>query len=229
MEEVLRFFKEYEILIYLGLGVLAAWQMRKFIVAWQELQAAAFGLEWESAQGRLNHAAGILVFLLVCGVVEFGLVTFVVPAYPGAEPLLTPTLDLLVTPTTTLPVTATSTQVGPTAEADDQIPAAGCIPEEVMITSPEEGTTISGIVEVQGTVDVPNFGFYKFEIARDGTDTWLTIQAGEEIVNEDKLGDWDTSQLEPGNYYLRLVVVDNEGNHREACVVSVYVEQPTEE
>ncbi|MBS1249879.1 MAG: hypothetical protein MAG431_01464 [Chloroflexi bacterium] len=227
--EILSFFKEYEILIYLGLGLLAAWQMRKFIVAWQELRAAAFGLEMESAQGRLNRAAGMLVFLLICGIVEFGLVTFLLPAYPEAEPLATPTLDLLATPTTTLPAPEVSPQVEATGAPEEAITAAGCIPEEVLITSPEDGTTIRGIVEVQGTVDVPDFGFYKFEITRAGTDDWLTIQAGEEIVQEDKLGTWDTSQLEPGNYNLQLVVVDNEGNPREACVVSVFVEAPAEE
>ena len=229
MEEVLRFFNNYEIIVYLGLGILAAWHVRKFILSWQELQAAAFGLEYESAQGRLNRAAGILVFLFVVGVVEFGLVTFVVPVYPEIEPLPTSTLDLLATPTTTLPVTESVPQEELAVEMAEQIPEAGCIPEEVMITYPENDATVRDIIEVRGTVNVPNFGFYKFEIAPPGTDDWLTIQAGEDIVIDGVLGNWDTTQLEPGSYNLRLVVADNEGNHREPCVVSVYVEQPTEE
>ena len=229
MEEVLRFFKDYEIIVYLALGILAAWQVRKFVVAWQELQAAAFGLEYESAQGRLNRAAGILVVLLIAGVVEFGLVTFVVPAYPEAMALSTPTLDLLATPTITLQAADLTLPEEPAAELAEQIPAAGCIPDEVMITFPESETTVRDIIEVLGTVDVPNFGFYKFEIARPGTDDWLTIQAGEDIVINGALGNWDTTQLEPGSYNLRLVVADNEGNHREPCVVTIYVEQPTEE
>lgn len=229
MAEILFFFKDYEVIIYLGLGLLAAWQVQKFIVSWQGVQAAAFGLEWESAQGQLNRAAGILVFLLICGVVEFGLVTFVLPAYPDADPLATPTADLLATPTITIPPEAALSQVEETTSVEEASTSAGCIPEEVLITSPEEGASISGVVEIRGTVDVTNFGFYKFEISQVGTDSWLTIQAGEEIVQKDKLGTWDTSHLEPGNYNLRLVVVDNEGAHREPCVVSVYVESPPEE
>jgi len=229
MEEVLWFFKNYEIIVYLVLGILAAWQVRKFVIAWQELQAAAFGLEYESAQGRLNRAAGILVLLLVVGVLEFGLVTFVVPAFPEVEPLPTDTLNLLATPTTTLQAVESISQEELAIEMTEQIPAAGCIPEEVMITFPENETTVRDIIEVRGTVNVPNLGFYKFEIASFGSDDWLTIQAGEDIVIDGVLGNWDTTQLEPGSYYLRLVVADNEGNHREPCVVSVYVEKPTEE
>ena len=45
---------------------------------------------------------------------------------------------------------------------------------------------------------------------------------------EEKLGFWDTTQLEPDNYYLRLVVIDNQGIQREPCVVYLYVDNPSE-
>jgi hypothetical protein len=232
MVEILQFLKKYEILVYLVLGGIAAWQIRKFVLAWQELRSAAFGLERESAQARLNQAAVLLVLVFVIGVLEFGMVTFVAPAYSSSEPLPTPTLDLLATPTTTLaPTPSPGTPAGnaPAPTETPLSPAAGCIPEEVMITFPENDSTVRDIVEVKGTVDVANFAFYKFEIAREDSDNWLTIQAGEETKVDDVLGTWDTTQLDPGRYNLRLVVVDNEGNQRQPCVVSLYVEQPTEE
>lgn len=224
---MLIFLKEYQVLIYLALGLFAAWYVRKFTVAWQELRGAAFGLEKESAQGRLNRAAVFLVLILILAVTEFGLVTIVAPNRPETSPLFTPTLDLLSSPTVTLQATTASTQTE--ARTPEPIPAAGCIPDEVMITYPEKDMTISDLVEVLGTVNIPNFGYYKFEVTQTGIENWLTIQANDQQKRGEVLGTWDTKQLEPGNYDLRLVVVDNEGNQREPCVISVYVEATPEE
>jgi hypothetical protein len=230
MGSILQFLKRIEIFVYLILGGLTAWQIRRFVLAWQELRAAAFGLERESAQGRLNRSAVFVVLFLVAAVVEFGMVTFIAPAYASQEPLPTSTLNLLASPTTTLPAEEATLEPDASLPAQTEIaPAAGCIPGEVFITFPENDTTVRDIIEVTGTVDVPNFGFYKFEIAREDSDTWLTIQAGEELTVDGVLGTWDTTQLDPGRYRLRLVVVDSEGNQRQPCVVSIYVEQPTQE
>ena len=67
-------------------------------------------MERASAQARLNQSAIILVLLLGLAIGEFVLVSFVAPAYPGANPLATPTLDLLATPTATLPAEISETQ-----------------------------------------------------------------------------------------------------------------------
>jgi hypothetical protein len=102
MEEALRFFRAYELWVYLVLALGGLIYIRKFILAWEEMRAAAFGLERESAQSRLNQAAGMTVLLLMIGIAVFALVTFIVPSFPGSNPLLTPTLDLLATHTATL-------------------------------------------------------------------------------------------------------------------------------
>ncbi|MBU0512153.1 MAG: hypothetical protein KJ638_10715, partial [Chloroflexi bacterium] len=213
MEEALRFFKDNEVFIYLFLGIVAVWQLRKFTVAWGELRGAAFGLERESAHRRLSWVASMLIFLLVSGVAEFALVSFVVPTVPEATPLSTPTLDLLATPTSILEAetpdafgAANATPL-PIVETEN----GGCIPGLVDIISPADGDTIQGIVEIIGTADIPNFGFYKFEMAALNDVSWLTIQAGDTITHEGRLGYWDTARLTPGDYALRLVVTDNQG------------------
>src|SRR5512139_2765133 len=101
MDEALQFFRDYEIWIYVILGILALWQIRKFALAWEELRGAFFGLEREAAQSRVNSAATMIVILIIMAVAEFTIVTFVIPTLPGANLLPTPTLDLLATPTTT--------------------------------------------------------------------------------------------------------------------------------
>ncbi len=105
---------------------------------------------------------------------------------------------------------------------------AGCVPKEVMITYPENNSTVSGIIEIEGTVNIADFGFYKFEISSHNSDKWLTIQAGDVPKSDEMLGFWDTTQLDPGNYSLRLVVIDNQGIQNEPCAVDLYVEMMDE-
>jgi len=226
----LRYLKELEYLIYIIVGIFTVWQLRKFYSAWEELRAAAFGLERESAQARLNRSAALLVILLFLATAEFGMVSFIIPAIPGVEPLPTATLDLLATPTITLAAetVTSSADVQETSLPGTEIIQTGCIPGEVMITFPENDSTVQGVVEVEGTVNIADFGFYKFEISRSGTDSWLTIQAGDSPKDNEELGFWDTTQLESGNYYLRLIVIDNQGIQREPCAVYLYVEPPSE-
>ncbi len=229
MAAVLEFFKSNEVFIYLILGILAVWQIRKFILAWDELRSAAFGLEQESARSRLNWATTMLVLIFILGVTEFGLVSFIIPSVPAASPLLTPTLDLLATPTITLEAASGDSEPENAAPAA-AIPAeeSGCIPEQIEITFPPNGETIRDVVEIYGTANIPNFGFYKFEMTPANDINWLTVQAGDVPTKEDRLGYWDTTRLPVGDYALRLVVTDNQGNALEPCTVQVRVEAPEE-
>jgi hypothetical protein len=104
--------------------------------------------------------------------------------------------------------------------------ASGCKPDEINLTSPEPGQEVSGTVQLIGTVDVDNFGFYKYEVAQQGTETWATISAGREIVRNGDVGLWDTSTLTPGDYQLRLEVTDNQGKPYPSCIISVRVIAP---
>jgi hypothetical protein len=232
--EALRFLRTNEGYIYGFLLLLAVWQIRKFILAWNEVRGAAFGLERESAQARLNGAAIMLVLILATGMVEFIIVSFVIPSVPGALPLMTPTVDLLATPTITLSPALLTPGVAITATLSTPLPGLtpqgeGCIPGQIMLTSPKDGEEISGGVILTGTVDIPNFGFYKYEVARPGETIWLTIQAGREVKREQTLGEWDTRSLAQGDYMLRLVATDNQGEPLATCMIRVRVVAPKEE
>jgi len=226
MGEILRFFKENEVFIYLILGVFAVWQVRKFGLAWGELRNAAFGLERQAAQSRLNWITSMLILLFMLGIIEFVLVSFVVPSVPGALPIITPTMDLLATPTIT--IEANSLSPNATAAAPIEAESGNCVPGRVDIISPENGETIQDIVEIIGSADIPSFGFYKFEVAAINDPSWLTIQAGDTITQGGRLGYWDTTILNPGDYALRLIVTDNQGIPTEPCVIQVRVDPPSE-
>lgn len=232
MEEAFGFFRAFEFWIYLFIGLAALFFIRKFILAWQELRNAAFGMEREGAQARLNQSATGLVFLVTLAVAEFVLVYFIAPTIPEANVLPTASFNPLATLTITLPAI---TQVGEgmalpegTLQPVSPLPA-GCIPGQLQIIFPAEGQEVSGVVEVNGTADSPNFGFYKMEIKRPEDMVWLTLQAGNQIVREAKLGDWDTRQLTPGEYDLSLVIVDNQAQPSAPCQIRVRVARAPEE
>ena len=229
MEQALRFVRDNEIFIYIILGGFAAYYLRRFLLAWSDLREAAFGLERETAQARLTWAASILVFLLILGVVEFALVSYVVPTVPGAAPIFTPTVDLLATPTVTLDPSLTPGIPTPTLAVTIPPEETGCIPEQINITTPEDGSSVRDVINIIGSANIPNFGFYKYETAPVNDPNWLTIQAGNTIVINDVLGPWDTTRLNPGDYYLRLVVTDNTGQSPPPCTIQVRVEAPIEE
>jgi hypothetical protein len=229
MEEAIGFFRAFETWIYLLLGLVGLYYIRRFFRAWQELRSASFGLERESAQARLNQAASILVLLLTMVVTEFVLVSFIAPTMPGPIGLPSPTLNLMATPSATLPAEALSSGEPLTTEIPAAVPtvgSSGCEPGQREIVIPENGEEISGVVPVVGSANIPNFGFYKFEIKRPEEATWLTIQAGNSPVSGGKLGDWDTSRLSPGDYQLALIVVDNQAKPSTPCIIQVRVALP---
>ena len=79
-----------------------------------------------------------------------------------------------------------------------------------------------------GTVDLPNLGFYKYEVKYPTDIIWLTVQAGRGAKLEEELGEWDTRTLLPGDYLLHLVAVDNQGLNIGVCEIQVRVVAPSE-
>jgi hypothetical protein len=242
MAEAISFFRAFEIWIYAFLGLVGLFYVRKFILSWGELRIAGFGLERDNAQARLNQSAIILVLLLMMAVGEFVLVTFVAPSLASTIVIPTPTISLLMTATATSlpgPTLTLSTLTDSLSPAGTLVPTAafldltptpggGCLPSQIEITSPQNGQEVSNVVEVLGAADIPNFGFYKIEMKLPSETNWLTIQAGNAVVSQGKLGDWDTRRLPPGEYQLGLVVIDNQARISPPCVVTVRVVRSSE-
>ena len=230
MVDALRYLKEYEIWFYVLFSVGGLVAVRLFLNSWEELRGAAFGLERESAQGRVNQSAAVLVLMLAMAIGVFTLVSFVAPNFPGANPLLTPTLNILATATTTLPaVTPMPTQTPqPTSTLSPAalVNGGGCTTGEVMLTNPKNGTEISGVVTLKGTAMLQNFGYFKYEVAHPGDTVWLTIQVIQQAVKDNELGQLDTRTLPNGDYLLRLVVTDNQGTSLPPCIIQIRINNP---
>lgn len=221
MSEFYKFLASYEVLIYIMLAIGGLFSFRWLWRSWREWQIAVYSLEREFSSRRLGRSAVISIFVVILFCVEFFMATFIIPGLPADVFITTPTLDLISTPTGTLsPEMMTQfSGVLPQLVAS----STGCIGNQIDITFPQPGDEVKGAIELSGTVNIPNFGFYKYEVAPAGSDTWATISAGRAIVNNGSLGRWDATALTPGDYQLRLVVTDNQGQTLPACVVPVRV------
>ena len=201
MTNLVRALDAYQIAIYLVLAIGGLFAFRWLWKSWREWQMSVFKLEREFA------------------------ISFVIPGLPAGFFLPTPTIDPLAQPIGTLsPDAMTQAAVAPQPAVSANM--QGCVPDQLMITSPKPGAEVKGRIDVVGTVNIANFGFYKYEVALRGSDTWATILAGTEVKINGQLGPWDTAALTPGDYQLRLVVTDNRGVSLAPCIIPVRILAP---
>lgn len=220
MGSVYRTLANYEPLLYIALAIGALFAFRRMWRSWTEWRNSVFSLEREFALQRLVRATALALLILAAVFAEFFIATFIAPSLPASDILATPTLNLLVTPEGTLAPGATPLAI------TQPVPSgmSGCVPDKIMITSPKPGgDPLSGTVKIMGTADVPNFGFYKYEVTSMGTQNWATIAAKPNPVKNDELGEWNTLPFTNGDYFLRLVVIDNVGASLDPCVIAVRV------
>lgn len=225
MSSFYRSLAAYEPLIYIALAIWGLFILRAMFRHWSEWRNSVYGLEREFALRRLVRSTAIGLLVLGFIFAEFFIATFIVPSLPALDALATPTLNILVTPANTLsPEEATQFALTPVVQQSAPSGMSGCIPDQIMIESPAPGERVTGTVTLNGTASIPNFGFYKYEVSSLGSNQWATISAGDVPVTQDRLGDWDTSTLANGDYFLQLVIIDNAGNTLEPCVIAVQVE-----
>lgn len=223
MVPILRFFVTYAAFVYgaLAIGILIA--SRGLVGSLRERRKAVFGLEQELSMNRVRRSLTVLILIISLVSGEVILQAFLAPIMPGVTTLTTPTLNLLAVPTTTLSPELLASLGSATAPAPAASEVGGCIVGQIAITSPKPGENLAGNMEITGTASIPNFGYYKYEFSIAGSGSWSTVNANREFVQDGKIGDWNTSQLPAGDYLLRLVVIDNQGNALPACVVPVHI------
>ena len=220
MFELVQFFSKYSpgVYIILILGFLIS--LRGLLSNLGEQREMVFGLEREIIHQRVvkSGTSLIIIGLLILG--EFTLVTFLSPSLPASTQIMTPTINPLLVPQNT-----ESAGQGTDIEqpVSTQVLATGCVIGQINISDPKPGQEIQGEIQIIGTADIPNFGFYKYEYAPQGSDNWSTILAGRNAVIDNELGNWDLTELTPGDYLLRLVVFDNVNNELPICLVPVRV------
>ena len=238
MLELFHFLVDYQIWIYVILGVLALVYLGKLISAWRERYATIFGLEREDAQRRLNSALAIFILLLLLIGAEFVLVTFVIPEWPLVMMTPVPTVTEVAEEDLTVinrqsgsssGITIVATPDGAGAVNIPEAPSGrttsgGCIPGQLEWLSPVSGDVISGSYTLEATVNVQDMAFYNWAFSRvEDQSTWQTLSAGNLPLVEGTLGLWATSQVANGDYVLRLTVYDLNNQELPSCDIYIRV------
>jgi hypothetical protein len=227
MPAIYRFLGTHEVLLYILLSIGAMFALRWLWRSWNEWRHAVYNLEKEFALRRIGQSVASLALIMALFLGELITATFIYPNLPASMFIPTPTPEFFATPTGTIsPDLATALALTPRPSSQAEV-GEGCVAKRVEIAAPRPGQEVRGTVEIRGTVDIPEFGFYKYEVAPSGSEAWATIAAGRDKVLDGSLGQWDTNALTPGDYQLRLVVSDNQGRALPACMIQVRVSPPT--
>lgn len=225
--EALHLLKQFELILYFILSVWGVIYVIQFLQSWQKLRWARYELEKNVHKRKINRLTIFLFLIIICFLSIFFLVTFVEPMAPVEYIIPTVTADVLSQESTENNVVATQTfdiNAIPTVEINPEY----CVEGFLEITSPIFNETISGSVDIEGTVKVENFGFYKFEVLQSNG-LWLTIQAGRNQITDGILVEaWDTSRIPNGNYILQLLVSDNAGKELKPCRIPIAISNQLE-
>ena len=240
MTVFLQFLADNAAFVYGAIAIIALYLIRRALMARRERTSAIFPLEREVALARTYRTFGAAIILLVLLLAIWSAANLLLPRLYHVEGIATPTPDLLVlidTPTpTSAPPTATPT-ITPTTKPRPtrKPPPVQSTPTPVVqppqcpnpgaaIASPGNGQTAEGELPVTGTANIDGFQFYKLEwLGPADPNQWNWFAGSEHPVVGSVLGVLNTSGFAPGNYTIRLVVVDNTGNYPPPCTVQVVV------
>ena len=104
----------------------------------------------------------------------------------------------------------------------------GTVHPEVFITRPAAGESLHGVVQIVGTVRLPNFDHYEAQYGVGGDPQGWGWISGPHLtpVRDGLLTRWDTTHLAPGPYTLRIRAFDHQ-QHAVEARVQVRVAAPT--
>jgi hypothetical protein len=253
MAIIVNLIKQYQAWIYGICALVAFWYLRVAIISRRERREAMFNLERETALNRTYGAWAVAALLVIVMGGVYLLSTVVsdavqplvealnqtptpqLAAAPG-EPTFTPTLPVsdLPTPTVT-PTKAPTTRPRPTPRQQptpDAMPTATrprvqaprCPDPRAVISSPGLQAEVSGFTPIIGTAAHENFQFYKLEYGvGENPGAWSYFDGGERPVQGGQLGTLNASALAPGQYSIRIVVVDTSGNFPAPCQTTIVI------
>ena len=249
MEQVLAILSEYQWLIYLVLGLILVFFLRRALLARRDGARSIFKLEQEQARTKYGRSVTVCAILLLLMAGVFLISNPLLPEPSSTpEPTPTETSGPLVAPTltptpepATITPTATPTRQRPTrppqptqtpnADATEVpvVSPAACPNPNVRITSPGQNQVVQGNVPIRGTANVADFQYYKVEVGPGSNprdDEWTVIGSlHQSPVSGGVLETFNSSAYADGTYTLRLVVVDQTGNYPQPCRVTVLVQR----
>ena len=218
------FLEQNEILIYVLFGFVFLIYLQRLLRAIREWRRALYGLEKETSMRIIATSSVVLMIVGLMLVLEFSMANYIAPAYPDVLALPTATIDFESTPegnesTTAMPGGTPE----PTLVTMNPLVSGGCEAGKLEWISPEAGSELRGSVQLMVTVQFDDLAFYKYEFSQAGSDIWTTIAADDSNEAETELPAWNTGTVVPGDYLLRLVVINRENQTLPACEIPVTI------
>lgn len=101
----------------------------------------------------------------------------------------------------------------------------------IRITSPQEGSRLSGVIDITGTIVHPRLQrwelYWAQQTLQGQAQEWLYLYRGDNQIVDDLIARLDVSQVPPGVYDLRLRVVRIDGNYSDHIIRRLHVALPT--
>lgn len=215
MDSLFTFLIRYQYWIYAVLALILLIYLKKLISAVQDWNATIFGLEREYAQKKLNTALAMVIVSVLLLVAEFVSVNYLITDRAVIDPvsgvaLIAPAVDSDIVANEPLP--------------DESGYRGGCEIGVLEWISPRQSEVIQGLYTLSATVNVPDMGFFRYDYAplNDPT-SWNAISAGNLPVIEGVLGPLATTEIENGDYILRLQVLSKTNEVWDPCDVSIRI------
>ena len=227
MDQIVLFFIRSEGWFYFIGFIIAVVSLALFIRSRSQWKLAVFSLEQEIVRRKTRAAVTWLILSVVFILGEFSFVTFASVKYPNIQ-LPTPTISLQATPTLSILGSGELQTSNPGTALDRSASSPeGCTPGSIEWSNPRPGTEVRSQVDLVGTVNVPNLGYYKLEFRPLNSTAWQTISGADTPVKDDVLGaKWNIADLTPGDYELGLTVLDNQNVAYPDCIIIVHVVAP---
>ncbi len=145
---------------------------------------------------------------------------------PVVAPLVAPT-NALAIPTVAPPTAAavaspTSSDVVPTPTTALSQQSV-CPNPNVAITSLAMDGTVAGLIEIRGTAARSDMQYWKVEYRSDTGTTYTALNSSDKAVTDGILARWSTKTVPNGIYFVRLVIVQKDGNFGTPCEIRVTI------
>ena len=139
-------------------------------------------------------------------------------AAPTSSRVLVPT----VAPSPPLVIAAPTLQTGaPTQSPPAQ--SSTCSDPNASITAPTMDRAVSGLIEIRGTATRSNMQYWKVEYRPETSTNYIALNNSEQAVTDGVLARWSTKTVPNGVYFVRLVLVQKDGNFGTPCEIKITI------
>jgi hypothetical protein len=122
----------------------------------------------------------------------------------------------------TVPPSSPTTQVVPSTQTP-LAQSSTCTNPNASITSLGMDSIVSGLIEIRGTATRPDMQYWKVEYRTETDTTYAALNNSTTAVTDGVLARWSTGTVPNGTYFVRLVIVQKDGNFGTPCEIRIKV------